>query len=257
MIFPKSEFRYWCNWYPWVSLAISLKDINPYPINIPSSIYPIYPINQFHWRPKIHQVYPSSPSCALHQPQAVPALCRRRGDEKGDALFGGHQEPISEEGSAWTLHGKTCHGLVGLVKVVLYWEFHHPNWLSYFSEGLKPSTSGFKGGFKGGVKSGVNEKCIMMEKTEKKNVAGNWFGEHGCNNMWKAVMVNFLGSSPAKCGFDLICKTWCSRLSNLIWALYTSYLGWYFKCLNRKHDAIIDSQLTLDSLICDVHIGGG
>jgi hypothetical protein len=22
-----------------------------------------------------------------------------------------------------------------------YWEFHHPNWLSYFSEGLKPPTS--------------------------------------------------------------------------------------------------------------------
>ena len=23
----------------------------------------------------------------------------------------------------------------------IYWEFHHPNWLSYFSEGLKPPTS--------------------------------------------------------------------------------------------------------------------
>ena len=25
----------------------------------------------------------------------------------------------------------------------IYWEFHHPNWLSYFSEGLKPPTSVF------------------------------------------------------------------------------------------------------------------
>jgi hypothetical protein len=23
----------------------------------------------------------------------------------------------------------------------IYWEFHHPNWLSYFSEGFKPPTS--------------------------------------------------------------------------------------------------------------------
>ena len=25
----------------------------------------------------------------------------------------------------------------------IYWEFHHPNWLSYFSEGFKPPTSKF------------------------------------------------------------------------------------------------------------------
>ena len=211
MIFPKSEFRYWCNWYPWVSLAISLKDINPYPINIPSSIYPIYPINQFHWRPKIHQVYPSSPSCALHQPRAVPALCRRRGDEKGDALFGGHQEPISEAGSAWTLHGKTCHGLVGLVKVVLYWEFHHPNWLSYFSEGLKPWTSGFKGGFKGGVKSGVNEKCIMMEKTEKKC---------GWRLVWWTWVQQHVKSGGGQLFWDFTSKMWIwFNLQNLMFTI--------------------------------------
>jgi hypothetical protein len=23
----------------------------------------------------------------------------------------------------------------------IYWEFHNPNWLSYFSEGLKPTTN--------------------------------------------------------------------------------------------------------------------
>ena len=112
-------------------------DINPYPINIPSSIYPIYPISQFHWRSKIHQVYPSSPSCALRQPGAVPALRRRRGDEKGDALFGGHQEPISEAGSAWTLHGKTCHGLVGLVKVVYIGNFIIPTDELIFFRGVE------------------------------------------------------------------------------------------------------------------------
>ena len=32
-------------------------------------------------------------------------------------------------------------GLEHLDYFSTYWEFHHPNWLSYFSEGLKPPTS--------------------------------------------------------------------------------------------------------------------
>ena len=39
--------------------------------------------------------------------------------------------------------GEYIQGLVGGLERVyfsIYWEFHHPNWLSYFSEGLKPPT---------------------------------------------------------------------------------------------------------------------
>ena len=39
------------------------------------------------------------------------------------------------------MHYHLVGGLVAIFYFPIYWEFHHPNWLSYFSEGFKPPTS--------------------------------------------------------------------------------------------------------------------
>ena len=42
----------------------------------------------------------------------------------------------------WTCHDGLVDGFEHDFYFSIYWEFHNPNWLSYFSEGLKPATSG-------------------------------------------------------------------------------------------------------------------